>query len=98
MRARPRIGPTRAAARTSGGPSAEHNYNAGLMLHYFLTGDRASRDAAIGLARWVLDMDDGRRTPFRWLAGGADGPGERHRFDRRTTAPAGARPIPSWRA
>jgi hypothetical protein len=56
-----------------GGPSAEHNYNAGLMLHYFLTGSRASRDAAIGLGQWVIDMDDGRQSPFRWLARGATG-------------------------
>jgi hypothetical protein len=56
-----------------GGPSSEHNYNAGLMLHYFMTGDRASRDDAIGLGRWVIDMDDGRKTVFRWLAGGATG-------------------------
>lgn len=56
-----------------GGPSSEHNYNAGLMVHYFLTGDPASRDAAIGLGRWVLEMDDGKRTPLRWLAGGATG-------------------------
>jgi hypothetical protein len=57
----------------SGGPSSEHNYANGLMLHYFLTGDRASRDAAIGLAEWVIEMDDGQRTPFRWLARGATG-------------------------
>jgi hypothetical protein len=56
-----------------GGPSAEHNYNAGLMLHYFMTGERASREAAIGLARWVIDMDDGRQTLFRLLASGATG-------------------------
>lgn len=56
-----------------GGPSAEHNYAAGLMLHYFMTGDPASRDAAVGLGRWVLDMDDGRQTVFRWLASGATG-------------------------
>jgi hypothetical protein len=56
-----------------GGPASEHNYNAGLMLHYFLTGDVQSRDAAIGLGQWVLEMDDGRRTPFRWLARGATG-------------------------
>ena len=56
-----------------GGPSAEHNYNAGLMFHYFMTGERASRETAIGLARWVIDMDDGRQTPFRVLAGGATG-------------------------
>jgi hypothetical protein len=51
-----------------GGPSAEHNYATGLMLHYFLTGDEASRAAAIGLGQWVIDMEDGRRTIFRWLA------------------------------
>jgi hypothetical protein len=52
----------------SGGPSAEHNYNTGLMLHYFLTGDDRSRDAAIAFGQWVLDMDDPRRTPLRWLS------------------------------
>ena len=56
-----------------GGPSAEHNYPTGLMLHYFMTGEPASRDAAIGLGRWVIDMDDGRRSPFRWLASGPTG-------------------------
>jgi hypothetical protein len=56
-----------------GEPSGEHNYNLGLMLHYFLTGDPASSEAAIGLGRWVLDMDDGRQTVFRWLSRGARG-------------------------
>lgn len=56
-----------------GGPSAEHNYTTGLMLHYFLTGNPASRQTAIDLARWVVRMDDGRRTVFRWLAGGYTG-------------------------
>ena len=51
-----------------GGPAAEQNYNAGLALHYFLTGWIPSRDAAIQLGQWVIDMDDGRRTPFRWLS------------------------------
>ena len=50
-----------------GGPSAEHNYPAGLLLHYFLTGDPVSRETAIGLAQWVIDMDDGRQSIFRWL-------------------------------
>lgn len=60
-------------AAPGGGPAAEHNYNAGLMLHYFMTGERASREAAVGLGRWVIDMDDGEQTPFRLLAGGATG-------------------------
>jgi hypothetical protein len=38
-----------------------------LVLQYFLTGDPRYRDAVIGLARWVLNMDDGRQTVFRWL-------------------------------
>ncbi len=56
-----------------GGPADEHNYTAGLTLHYFLTGDALARETAIGLAQWVIDMDDGRQTVFRWLASGATG-------------------------
>jgi hypothetical protein len=56
-----------------GGPGNEQNYTTGLMLHHFLTGSPASREAAIGLARWVIDRDDGSKTVFRWLAGGATG-------------------------
>jgi hypothetical protein len=56
-----------------GGPANEHNYTTGLMLHHFLTGSAASREAALGLARWVIDMDDGRKTVFRWLARGDTG-------------------------
>lgn len=63
----------RAAGVPGGGPSAEHNYNAGLALHYYLTGSGASRDAAISLARWVIAMEDGGKTPFRWLARGDTG-------------------------
>jgi hypothetical protein len=58
---------------SGGGPSAEHNYNFGLMLHYFLTGDRTSRDTAVQLGQWVIDMDDGSRTPFRWLSRASTG-------------------------
>ncbi|CAN5194073.1 hypothetical protein BH11PLA2_BH11PLA2_13780 [soil metagenome] len=50
-----------------GGPSAAHNYNAGLALAYYLTGNPQYRDTAIGLADFVLNMDDGRKTVFRWL-------------------------------
>jgi YetA-like protein len=56
-----------------GGPSAEHNYAAGLLLHYFLTGDARSRETAIELAQWVCDMDDGRQTIFRWIDRGPTG-------------------------
>ena len=58
---------------SGGGPSAEHNYNWGLALHSYLTGWTAARDVALSLGEWVIAMDDGRHTPFRWLAGGATG-------------------------
>lgn len=58
---------------SGGGPSAEQNYTSGLLLHYFLTGDARSRAAVIELAEWVIAMDDGRRSPFRWMAFGDTG-------------------------
>jgi hypothetical protein len=51
-----------------GGPANEHNYTTGLVLHHFLTGSAASREATLGLARWVIDMDDGTKTVFRFLS------------------------------
>jgi hypothetical protein len=57
----------RADGIAGGGPANEHAYSTGLMLHYFLTGCRQSREAAIGLADWILRLDDGRLTMFRWL-------------------------------
>ncbi len=56
-----------------GGPSAGHLYTTGLMLHYFLTGDAASREVVIGLAGFVIDSDDGRKSRFRFLAPGPTG-------------------------
>jgi hypothetical protein len=67
-RSYPRIGKSR-----GGGPSNEHIYTTGLMMHYFLTGNAASRDAAIALAQFVIDMDDGSKTVFRWLDSGDTG-------------------------
>lgn len=52
---------------SGGGPCSEHNYTTGLMLHYFLTGSERSRSAVVQLANWVLDMDDGRKSRFRWI-------------------------------
>jgi hypothetical protein len=45
-----------------GGPCNEHNYSTGLLHHYFLTGDPASRAAVMELANWVVNMDDGSRS------------------------------------
>lgn len=52
---------------SGGGPCSEHNYTTGLMLHHFLTGSERSRSAVIQLANWVIDMDDGRKSRFRWI-------------------------------
>ena len=58
---------------SGGGPSNEQAYGSGLMLHYFLTGENDSREAALTLADWVVAMDDGRQTVFRWLSSGYTG-------------------------
>jgi YetA-like protein len=68
-----RAHPSRTKNVSGGGPSGGQNYATGLMLHYFLTGDNVSRETVIELARWTIDMDDGRKTIFRWLAGGSTG-------------------------
>lgn len=51
-----------------GGPSGGHLYTSGLMLHYFLTGDRLARETVLELANYAIDADDGSRTPLRWLS------------------------------
>lgn len=56
-----------------GGPSPDQNYTSGLMLHYFLTGDAASRETVIDSAQYVIDVDDGTKTVFRWLDRGYTG-------------------------
>lgn len=58
---------SRLSGAHGGGPSAEHNYTSGLLLHYCLTGSERSRAAVVQLADWVMDMDDGRKSRFRWI-------------------------------
>jgi hypothetical protein len=67
-RSYPHSGPS-----NGGGPSNEHVYTTGLILHYFMTGCTASRDTAIGLAQFIIDIDDGSKTYFRWFAKGYTG-------------------------
>jgi hypothetical protein len=55
------------AAGFGGGPSASHNYNRGLMLAYYLTGNPVYRDTAVDLARFVVAMD-APRTLLRLLS------------------------------
>jgi hypothetical protein len=54
-----------------GGPGSCHNFTTGLTTYYYLTGDPVARDAAVGLADWVVAMDDGARNVL-WLID--DGP------------------------
>jgi len=56
-----------------GGPGAEHNYTSGLKLYYCLSGDDAARLAVIGLADWVLRMEDGRQTVLGLVDDGPTG-------------------------
>jgi hypothetical protein len=56
-----------------GGPSNEHNYTSGLLLFHYLTGSPDAREMVVGLAEWVLAMDDGRRTLLGALDDGPTG-------------------------
>jgi hypothetical protein len=62
-----------AGAPYGGGPCNEHNYTSGLLHYYYLTGDPAARDAAIGLADWVVRGDDGASTIFGVVDDGPTG-------------------------
>lgn len=53
--------------RTGGGPADEHNYTSGLLLYYYLTGNQQAKEAVLGLADWVINMDDGSKTIFSLL-------------------------------
>ncbi|MEO7424722.1 MAG: hypothetical protein ABI036_06005 [Fibrobacteria bacterium] len=56
-----------------GGPSNEHNYTTGLLLYYYLSGDRRARRCLLQLAKWVEGMQDGSRTVFRFLSANPTG-------------------------
>ena len=56
-----------------GGPAASHNYSTGWMYAYYLTGDKRYREASINAADYVIRIEDGSKTPFRWLSRQATG-------------------------
>jgi hypothetical protein len=56
-----------------GGPAASHNYSTGWMYVYYLTGHNRYREAALNAADYVLGLEDGSKTPFRWLTRSATG-------------------------
>jgi hypothetical protein len=51
-----------------GGPSASHMYSTGWMLAYYLTGEPRYKEAAINLANYALELEDGSQTRFRLLS------------------------------
>ena len=42
-----------------GGPGGQHCYTTGLLYHYYLTGDRYSKEAVMSLYRWIEQVYDG---------------------------------------
>ncbi len=55
-----------AAPRTSSNAEINKNraFSSGLLLYYYLTGDRRARDTVQRLGDWIIALDDGARHPF----------------------------------
>lgn len=45
--------------QTGGGPANEHCYSTGLLYHYWLTGNRHSKQAVLDLADWMVNLHEG---------------------------------------
>ncbi len=50
-----------------GGPGGQHCYTNGLLLHYLLTGNPASKDALLSVCEWIETYYDGDRTGIGFL-------------------------------
>ncbi|WP_246223202.1 polysaccharide deacetylase family protein [Alteromonas profundi] len=50
-----------------GGPGGQHCYTAGLMLHYFMTGNERSKAAVLQLTQWVSNFYEGSNTCLELL-------------------------------
>ena len=64
---------SKSAFPSGGGPAGGHLYAGGLRLHYLMTGDRSSYDAAHELAQYVIDAEDGSNSRFHFVDGGSTG-------------------------
>ncbi len=51
-----------------GGPSASQNYPTGWMFAYYLTGNEEYKLAAVNAAEYVIRIEDGGKTIFKWLS------------------------------
>jgi hypothetical protein len=56
-----------------GGPGAQHNYATGLMHYYYMTGDSDAAEAVLGLADWVIEMEDGAKNVLGLVDDGPTG-------------------------
>ncbi len=65
-------------AAYGGGPGSEHNFATGLLHYYYVTGNDDAREAVVGLAEWVIAMDDGRRTVLGFVDDGPTGLASAH--------------------
>lgn len=45
--------------QTGGGPAPEHCYTTGLLYHFLMTGNPASRSAVLDLANWMIKCHEG---------------------------------------
>lgn len=42
-----------------GGPGGQHCYTSGLALHYYITGEKSSKDAVLKLTDWITNVYEG---------------------------------------
>lgn len=47
--------------QTGGGPAEEHCYTTGLMVHHYMTGNEASRQAVVHLTNWMITLHEGSK-------------------------------------
>lgn len=59
--------------QVGGGPAASQNYSTGWMIAYYLTGKQRYKQAAINAADYVMRLENGNATPFKWLCRGETG-------------------------
>lgn len=50
-----------------GGPGGQHCYTTGLLLDYWLTGNEASKQAVLGLGKWITNVYEGKGTLLEFL-------------------------------
>lgn len=77
------------SASHGGGPGGQHCYTTGLMMHYLITGNSASKDAVFTLCNWISHFYEGSGSLLEMLLAFKNRhyPGYKNRF-------SGAHPYP----